>query len=105
MQPKLPRWAQIVTSWLSDLITWLLGLRIDDFQPREGWPGTIIRIVGHGFSADRDSNRVFIGTERALLLDASETQIVALAGEGTATGALWIEVGADSFTSGTFQVL
>ena len=105
MQPKFPRWAEKVTSWLSDLIKWLLGLRIDDFQPREGWPGTIITIVGHGFSADRDSNRVFIGTERALLLDASDTQIVALAGEGTATAALRVEVGADSFTSGAFQVL
>lgn len=52
------------------------GLRVDDFSPKHGWPGTIISITGHGFSPVRDSNAVYIGAERALVVEADPNRLL-----------------------------
>ena len=58
------RLINILRAWLG----WLFGLRIDDFSPGEGWPGTIVIIVGNGFSANRDDNIVTVGGAAALII-------------------------------------
>src|SRR5258708_23532076 len=95
MSPLL-RLIQMVSSWLQALLAWLLGVRIDDFAPRAGWPGTIITIRGGGFSEARDQNDVRINGERALIIDAASGQLTVLAGEGTTTGLLTVTASSNS---------
>ena len=93
------RLIQLISSWLQDLLGSLLGVRINDFAPRAGWPGTIITIRGGGFSEARDANDVRINGERALIIDAASGQLTVLAGEGTTTGLLTVAVGSNSATT------
>ncbi len=98
MSPLI-RLIQMVSSWLQALLAWLLGVRIDDFAPRAGWPGTIITIRGGGFSEARDQNDVRINGERALIIDAASGQLTVLAGEGTTTGLLTVTASSNSATT------
>jgi len=83
-----------------------MALRIDRFQPTEGWPGTIVVLEGDGFSRLRDDNEVFIGGDRALIIEASTTQLRVLAGEKTVSGAVEVVAGATRVSGpGIFRVL
>lgn len=88
------RLISLLTAWLG----WLFGLRINDFSPREGWPGTIITILGNGFSADRDADIVTIGSVGALVIEVDTNRLVVLAGESTVTGPIVVKVGAETAT-------
>lgn len=59
---------------------------IASLNPGSGWPGTTLNVHGAGFSAARDDNVVTIGGDRALVINASATDLHILAGEGTVTG-------------------
>jgi len=81
------------------------GLRVDDFSPKHGWPGTIISITGHGFSPVRDSNAVYIGAERALVVEADPNRLLVVTPMTTVTAPLKVTVGGSTATSETFTVL
>lgn len=99
------KWTTALSRVITALIAWLTGLRITSVEPLTGWPGTIVTITGHGFSINRDENAVFIGSVRALVVEASENRVLALSGEMKVSGAVRLEVGADSATGGIFTVL
>ena len=98
-------WTTALSRFIDFLAAWLIGLRIDGVDPLVGWPGTILTITGRGFSVNRDDNAVFIGTVRALVIEAAENRLLVSAGETTVGGAVRVDVGADSATGGTFTVL
>jgi hypothetical protein len=98
-------WTTAISRFINFLIVWLTGLRIVGVDPLVGWPGTFFTIIGHGFSTNRDDNAVFIGATRALVIEAAESRLLALAGETTVGGAVRVDVGSDSATGGTFTVL
>ena len=45
------------------------GIVIDSIRPTEGYPGTVVRLYGRGFSSIADSNRVFINGAAAAVGD------------------------------------
>ncbi|MDF5758971.1 IPT/TIG domain-containing protein [Spongiactinospora sp. TRM90649] len=79
--------------------------KVYDVAPREGWPGTLIEITGSEFAPDRDDNLVAIGGERALVVEASATRLLVVAGEHTETGPIIVETGGFTADGGEFQVL
>lgn len=66
-------------------------LGIIGFWPMMGWPGTILEIKGVGFSTNRDGNVVRIGDVVAIVIEATETFLRVLVGEGTTGGKLSVE--------------
>jgi hypothetical protein len=68
------------------------GPKIVSFSPDGGWPGTIVTIVGSGYADARDDHVVMIGAVRALVITATPTELVVLAGEGTITGPIHVAV-------------
>jgi hypothetical protein len=74
-------WTTAISRFINFLIAWLTGLRIVGVDPLVGWPGTIFTISGRGFSNNRDDNVVFIGAARALVIEAAENRLLAMAGE------------------------
>ncbi|HEY9216686.1 MAG TPA: IPT/TIG domain-containing protein, partial [Phenylobacterium sp.] len=103
--PLYPKWAIWINNFIKWLIAWFLGLRVDNVEPRKGWPGSILTLVGHGFSANRDENQVTIGGVQALIIEAEANRLLVLAGETTASGAISVKVGAKSSAAGQFEVL
>jgi hypothetical protein len=59
---------------------------ITSVTPSGGWPGTILTIEGIHFGEARDDNVVNIGGARALVITASATRLLVLAGEDTVSG-------------------
>ena len=101
----LSAFARDVSLLLQSFISALGGISITDFSPRAGWPGTIIKIRGHGFSANRDENEVRIGVARALVIDASANELLVMAGESTTGGTLSVRVGPTTQTAASpFQL-
>ncbi len=68
------------------------GPAIVSFSPDGGWPGSIVRIGGSGYTEARDDHLVTIGGVRALVISAAPTELVVLAGEGTVSGPIHITV-------------
>jgi hypothetical protein len=80
--------------------------RIDSFVPGDGWPGTALTISGTKFAPARDDNVVTVGGDRALVLTASTTELLVLAGEGTVSGPVKVTTPAGDGTSADdFKVL
>src|SRR6188472_1335038 len=101
----LSAFARAIASLLQSLVSGLTGISITDFSPRSGWPGTIITIRGHGFSANRDENEVLIGGVHSLIIDASPDVLVVMAGESTTGGTISVRVGSTTRTAASpFQV-
>ncbi len=61
-------------------------LRVESFSPMEGYQGTLVKIKGSNFSANRLENQVKIGTVSAFVISASTTEIEALVGFGATDG-------------------
>ncbi|MBA3360624.1 MAG: IPT/TIG domain-containing protein [Acidimicrobiia bacterium] len=80
-------------------------MRVDDFQPSVGWPGTLLTISGDGFGSELDDNVVVIGGVRALVVNASPETLTVLVGEGTATGLIEVTTGGATATaSSPFEI-
>lgn len=79
--------------------------KVSSYQPSRGWPGTLITIVGEGFSENRDENEVWIGGERALIVNAAEHELLVLAGENTKSDLLTVVVAGTGVDAGDFKVL
>jgi hypothetical protein len=106
----LPRLRHRISAWLQALLgrfgTPSTIPRVDSFDPGDGWPGTILTIRGGNFATARDDNEVTIGAHRALVLEATSTELKVLAGEGTVTGPIRVTTGAGVGTgAGDFKVL
>ncbi len=78
---------------------------IDELRPKVGWPGSIVEILGAGFSAARDDNDVQVGGVPALVIEAAPTRLLILVGEGAATGPLTVTVGGATADAGEFPIL
>ena len=89
-----------VSAWLRLIATWgvvtgpplPVGPSVHSFSPEGGWPGSIVRISGSGFTDARDDHDVTIGGVRALVITATPTELVVMAGESTSTGPIHITV-------------
>jgi hypothetical protein len=68
------------------------GIVIDSIRPTEGYPGTVVRVYGRGFSSIADSNRVFINGAAATVDDPASlsTLLVSVPYEAT-SGPVTIE--------------
>lgn len=82
-----------------------MAVSVDDVVPRDGWPGSFVAIAGRGFSPQRDANQVTVAGTAALLVEASDTRLLVVMGEGTESGPVTVEVAGDSADGGTFEVL
>ena len=71
--------------WLRQVFPWLVGPWVGTVSPVEGWPGSILEITGAGFSSVRDDNVVQVGGDQALVLEASASRLLVLAGRATAS--------------------
>jgi hypothetical protein len=92
-----------ISNLLRQIEGWLnllpLGPGVSGFTPTEGWPGTIMQISGHGFSANRDDNLVRIGGSSALVIEAEPNRLLVLAGESTLSGPVSVTVGGSTATA------
>lgn len=68
------------------------GIVIDSIRPTEGYPGTVFRLYGRGFSSLADSNRVYINGTAAPVDDpASLSTLLVTVPYAATTGAVTIE--------------
>ena len=92
--------------WLRQVFPWLVGPWVGTVSPVEGWPGSILEITGAGFSSVRDDNVVQVGGDQALVLEASASRLLVLAGRATASGPIGVTVAGTTVTGPTpFTVL
>jgi N-acetylneuraminic acid mutarotase len=59
---------------------------ISNVSPSSGVPGTQVSISGSGFGATQGSGQVWLGTANALVQSWSDSQVVAVVGNGSTTG-------------------
>ncbi|MGH7467179.1 MAG: IPT/TIG domain-containing protein [Longimicrobiales bacterium] len=78
---------------LPQLLPYALGPRLDFFEPIQGYPGTMLEIHGHHFSADGAQNEVTVGGVPALVVEASATRLLVIAGLSTETGPVKVAIG------------
>jgi hypothetical protein len=71
------------------------GPRIFDFQPWRGHPGTIMAIVGTGFSDDRAANQVTVGGQPAFVVEASTERLLVITHARVETGPVEVAVDGD----------
>lgn len=91
---------------LAIIFPWLKKPVIHTISPGDGWPGTIINITGKYFDAARDGNVVKISGEPALVIRASETELMIMAGEKTTAGKISITTSKGTgLSSGDFTIL
>jgi M6 family metalloprotease-like protein len=69
-----------------DLFPFDPGPAIVDFQPWRGYAGTIMVIVGSGFSEERRENHVTVAGEAALVVEAASDRLVVITSSRTRTG-------------------
>jgi hypothetical protein len=65
---------------------------ITDFVPREGWPGSLLEIIGTDFAPERDDNVVDIAGVPAVVVDAAPQRLQVLVGPGTGAGPVSVTV-------------
>jgi M6 family metalloprotease-like protein len=72
------------------------GPTIVDFQPWRGYAGTIMVIVGNGFSEERRENDVRVAGEQALVVEAATDRLVVITSPRTRTGPVEVTVDGDT---------
>lgn len=72
------------------------GPAIADFQPWQGYAGTIMVIAGSGFAEERRDNAVTVGGAPAHVVEASVDRLVVITHPGTRSGPVEVTVGADT---------
>src|SRR3954451_14457351 len=68
------------------------GPAIADFQPWQGYAGTILVIAGSGFAEERRDNAVTVGGAPATIVAASVDRLVVITSPGTRTGPVEVTV-------------
>ncbi|SEL99584.1 IPT/TIG domain-containing protein [bacterium A37T11] len=83
------------------------SLQIKNYYPNSGKAGTLITILGEGFSADVSANIVSFGGTPAEVLGAKSTELVVRAPEGGSTGAISLSTDGNKIDVGpyTYQTL
>ena len=69
-----------------------VGPSIVDFQPWQGYAGTLMLIVGSGFSAERGSNVVEVGGKPAKVIAAEPNRLTVITHYQTRTGSVKVTV-------------
>ena len=82
-----------------------MPLRINKVSPEQGWPGTLVEIIGEGFNPHRDSNIVIVGDRPALVVKASPERLLVMAAEDVRTGEIRVEVGPENADGPVFELL
>lgn len=83
---------EILLKRLPELLPHALGPRIDYFAPIQGYPGTMVEVYGQNFSPAKTQNAVMVGGAQALVLEASPTRLLVIAGLTTQTGPVKVEI-------------
>jgi IPT/TIG domain len=86
--------------WLEVYIPWLIGPRIDSFEPSGGQRGTILTIHGARFATNRFDNEVTIGGQNAPVLAASTTELKVLVTKDVDTGPVKVTIGTRTAAGG-----
>ncbi|KAH6669730.1 hypothetical protein F5X68DRAFT_249175 [Plectosphaerella plurivora] len=73
----------------------LPGPRIIDFQPWSGHAGSLVVIVGRGFSEIRSQNIVTVGGHPAIVISAEENRLVVISSSKAETGSVTIALRAE----------
>ncbi|GAB3809512.1 IPT/TIG domain-containing protein [Spirosoma humi] len=73
-------------------------LEVSDFQPRQGYPGTMLELMGADFGDVNTPITVTIGGETALVLERTPVWMRVLTGQNTKTGKVEVTVGVNSAT-------
>src|ERR1041385_6484603 len=81
--------------YLESKIPFLLGPKISDFSPRQGYAGTLLEIQGSNFATDKKDNEVTVGGKPAEVVYSSPTILKAITELSTGTGSLEVKVGAN----------
>ena len=68
-------------------------LEVSDFQPRQGYPGTVLEVMGAGFGDAGTAIQVTVGGEPALVLERTPVWMRVLTGQKTKTGKVTVKVG------------
>lgn len=68
----------------------LSGPRIIDFQPWSGHAGSLLIIVGRGFSDVRSENIVTVGGHPAVVISAEENRLIVISSNEAETGAVTV---------------
>ena len=82
------------------------GPVIADFQPWRGYAGSLVIIVGSGFSEDRSANQVEIGGKPALVIAAESDRLTVISHHQAQTGEVKVTVTGETATGPrNFEVL
>ena len=74
------------------------GPAIADFQPWQGYAGTLMVIVGSGFSEERQDNHVEVAGKPARVIAAETNRLTVITHQQTRTGAVKVTVAGNSAT-------
>ena len=72
------------------------GPAIVEFQPLQGYPGTVMVIAGSGFAEHRHDNLVTVGGQSALVVDATTDRLLVITSPRTKTGPVEVTIGGTS---------
>jgi len=81
------------------------GLEIVDFAPRTGTAGTVVSVIGSGFSGIPEDNTVLIGATFAQVLNASFNALTIVIPSGASTGLIQVDTAAGSASSAQALVI
>jgi hypothetical protein len=93
LAPAIKKSPLKLKDWLDLHIPWLIGPRIDSFDPPGAQRGTILTIRGARFAASRSDNQVTIGGTSVPVLAASFGELKVLATKDVDTGPVKIKIG------------
>jgi len=78
--------------YLDSIIPVLRGPSIDDFSPRRGHPGAMLKIRGRNFALARQDNEVTVGGKPAIVVEADSTTLKVITSPLTKTGPVEVKV-------------
>lgn len=96
--PVLRDWQERNHAFLKELLKLfpVNPLEVSDFQPRQGFPGTVMEIMGAGFGDATASVQVTVGGEPAMVLERTPLWMRVLTGEKTKSGKVTVTLGANT---------
>ena len=98
LAPAIKKSPLKLRDWLDLHIPWLIGPRIDSFDPPGGQRGTILTIRGVRFAPNRSDNQVTIGGKDVPVLAASATELKVLATKDVDSGPVKVKIGTRAAT-------
>ena len=93
LDPAIKQSPLKLKAWLDHHLPWLVGPRIDSFDPPGGQRGTILTIRGAHFAGTRADNHVTIGGTAVPVLAATDTELKILVTKNVDSGPVKVAVG------------